>query len=263
MFSLSGVNCVVTGGTAGIGYAVARRFAIAGANVAIVGRRANARLAGEVNAKAHIVADCATEEGVANAMQHAAEALGPLDVIVNNAGLENTGPMIANATGDELHRVFNLNAYGVFFGLKYGYRYARDGASIINTASIAALIGIPGYSQYSASKAAVVSLTQTAAVEFAPRNIRVNAVCPGSVYTEMLPENHPEVGLVSRLCPLGRIGTTEELVGVYHFLASQEARYVTGQAIAVDGGVVAGVSLGTVEAISSAFAFEPRDLTKT
>jgi NAD(P)-dependent dehydrogenase (short-subunit alcohol dehydrogenase family) len=182
-------------------------------------------------------------------MQQAAEALGPLDVIVNNAGLENTGPMIADATGDELRRVFNLNTYGVFFGLKYGYRYARDGASIINTASIAALIGIPGYGQYNASKAAVVSLTQTAALEFAPRNIRVNAVCPGSVYTEMLPENHPEVGLVSKLCPLGRIGTTDELVGIYHFLASQEARYVTGQAIAVDGGVVAGVSLGTVDAI--------------
>jgi NAD(P)-dependent dehydrogenase (short-subunit alcohol dehydrogenase family) len=250
MFSLSGANCIVTGGTAGIGYAVAKRFAIAGANVAIVGRRANARLASEAKAKAHLVADCSTEEGVADAMQQAAEVLGPLDVIVNNAGLENTGPMIADATGDELRRVFNLNTYGVFFGLKYGYRYARDGASIINTASIAALIGIPGYSQYNASKAAVVSLTQTAALEFAPRNIRVNAVCPGSVYTEMLPENHPEVGLIRHLCPLGRIGTTDELVGVYHFLASQEARYVTGQAIAVDGGVVAGVSLGTMEAIS-------------
>lgn len=252
MFSLFGLNCVVTGGTAGIGNAVAKRLATAGANVAIVGRRASARLASETGARAHIVADCSSEEGVATAMRQAADQLGPLDVIVNNAGLENTGPMIAEATGEELHRVFNLNTHGTFFGLKYGQRYARDGASIINTASIAGLIGIPGYSQYCASKAAVISLTQTAALELATRNIRVNAVCPGSVFTEMLPENHPEVGLVRTLCPLGRIGTTDELVGIYHFLASREARYLTGQAISVDGGVVAGVSLGTIQAIAKA-----------
>jgi NAD(P)-dependent dehydrogenase (short-subunit alcohol dehydrogenase family) len=254
MFSLSGLNCVVTGGTSGIGYGVAERFAAAGARVAIVGRRANAALANRAGAKTHIVADCATEQGVANAIRQAARELGPLDVIVNNAGLENTGPMIEAATAEELRRVFDLNTYGVFFGLKYGIQHARDGASIVNTASIAAFIGVPGYSQYSASKAAVVSLTQTAAIEFAPRNIRVNAVCPGSVYTEMLPESHPEVDLVRRLCPLGRIGTTDELVGIYHFLASPESRYITGQAIAVDGGVVAGVSLGTMEAIANASA---------
>ncbi len=128
----------------------------------------------------------------------------------------------------------------------------RDGGSIINTASIAADIGVPGYSQYSASKAAVLSLTRSAAVELAPRGIRVNAVCPGSVFTPMLPQDHPEVPLTTRMCPLGRIGTTDDVVGVYHFLAAGESSYISGQAIAVDGGMLAGVSLGTLEAVMMA-----------
>jgi len=252
MFCLSGINCVITGGTSGIGLAVARRFAAARANVAIVGRRATSELAKSAGAKTHIVADCSTESGVQSAMQQAHEQLGSLDVIINNAGLENTGPLLAEATREELERVFDLNTFGVFYGIKYGQGYLRDGGAIINTASIAGLIGIPGYGQYCASKAAVISLTQTAAVELGVRNIRVNAVCPGSVFTDMLPPDHPEVNLVKKLCPLGRIGTTDELVGIYHFLAAPESAYLTGQAIAVDGGVVAGVSLGTLDAITRA-----------
>jgi NAD(P)-dependent dehydrogenase (short-subunit alcohol dehydrogenase family) len=252
MFTLKGMNCVITGATSGIGRAVAERFAAAGAHVAIVGRRATASLANEMHAAFAIAADCSIEADVQHAMEAAYGALGPLDVIVNNAGLENTGPFIADATHDELTRVFALNTFGVFHGIKYGQKYAKDGASIINTASIAAQIAVPGYGQYSASKAAVLGLVRVAAVELAPRNIRVNAVCPGSVFTEMLPPEHPEIALVKRLCPMGRIGTTSDLVGVYHFLAAQESAYLTGQAIAVDGGILAGVGLGTLEAIMSA-----------
>jgi NAD(P)-dependent dehydrogenase (short-subunit alcohol dehydrogenase family) len=258
MFSLQGMTVAITGGTSGIGEAVAARFAVAGARVVIIGRRNGADVARRTGAIAAVRADCALESEVARALNEARDALGGnLDVLVNNAGVENTGPMIAAATGEELARVFAINTFAVFHGLKYGQLVMKDGASIINTASIAAQMGIPGYSQYSASKAAVISLTCSAAMELAPRGIRVNAVCPGSVFTPMLPENHPEVPLTTRMCPLGRVGTTDDMVGVYHFLASAESRYITGQALAVDGGMVAGVSFGTLEAVATMAAAPP------
>ena len=115
---------------------------------------------------------------------------------------------------------------------------------------MAALLGIPGYGQYAATKAAVNSLTRTAALELAPRRIRVNAVCPGSIYTEMLPAGHPEIPLSETLTPLGRIGHVEDVVGLYHFLAADESAYVTAQVIAVDGGLTAGVGFGVLEKIA-------------
>jgi NAD(P)-dependent dehydrogenase (short-subunit alcohol dehydrogenase family) len=255
MFSLKGMTAAITGGTSGIGEAVAARFAAAGARVVIIGRRDGADVARRTGAIAAVRADCASEADVSRALSEAREALGEnLDVLVNNAGIENTGPMIGDATGDELNRVFAINTFAVFHGLKYGQLVLKDGGSIINTASIAAQMGIPGYSQYSASKAAVISLTRSAAVELAPRGIRVNAVCPGSVFTPMLPQDHPEVPLATRMCPLGRVGTTDDMVGAYHFLASGESRYISGQALAVDGGMLAGVSLGTIEAVALAAA---------
>jgi NAD(P)-dependent dehydrogenase (short-subunit alcohol dehydrogenase family) len=252
MFSLQGRTAVITGGTSGIGEAVAARFVAAGARVVIVGRRDAGDVARRVGAVAAVRADCSREAEVARALREAREALAAdLDVLVNNAGIENTGPMIGEATGEELERIFQINTFAVFHGLKHGQALLRDGASVINTASIAAMLGVPGYSQYSASKAAVLSFTRSAAVELAPRGIRVNAVCPGSVFTPMLPHDHPEVPLTTRMCPLGRVGTTDDVVGVYHFLAAPESAYVTGQAIAVDGGMLAGVSLGTLEAVAA------------
>jgi NAD(P)-dependent dehydrogenase (short-subunit alcohol dehydrogenase family) len=253
MFSLKGKTAVITGGTSGIGEAVAARFVQAGARVVIIGRRDAADVARRVGAVAAVRADCSRESEVARALREARDALGEaFDVLINNAGIENTGPMIGDATGDELNRIFAINTFAVFHGLKYGQVLLQDGGSIINTASIAADMGIPGYSQYSASKAAVISLTRSAAIELAPRGIRVNAVCPGSVFTPMLPQDHPEVPLTTRMCPLGRVGTTDDVVGVYHFLAAPESSYVSGQAIAVDGGLLAGVSLGTLEAVAMA-----------
>lgn len=255
MFSLQGMTAVITGGTSGIGEAVAARFAAAGARVVIIGRRDGINVARRTGAIAAVRADCASEAEVSRALNEARDALGEkLDVLVNNAGIENTGPTIDIATGEELNRIFAINTFAVFHGLKYGQLVLKDGGSIINTASIAAQMGIPGYSQYSASKAAVISLTRSAAVELAPRGIRVNAVCPGSVFTPMLPQDHPEVPLTTRMCPLGRVGTTDDMVGVYHFLASGESRYISGQALAVDGGMLAGVSLGTIEAVAMAAA---------
>jgi NAD(P)-dependent dehydrogenase (short-subunit alcohol dehydrogenase family) len=252
MFSLQGRTAVITGGTSGIGRAVAARFATAGARVVIIGRREGTAIARDVGALGAVSADCSRDAEVARALHDARRLLGSgIDVLVNNAGIENTGPFITEATHDELVRAFAINSFAVFSGLKHGPPLMNDGGSIINTASIAASLGVPGYSQYSASKAAVLSFTRSAAVELAPRGIRVNAVCPGSVFTPMLPEDHPEVPLTTRMCPLGRVAGTDDVVGVYHFLAADESAYVTGQAIAVDGGLLAGISLGTLEAVAA------------
>lgn len=252
MFSLSGLNCLITGGTSGIGYAIALRFAQCGAHVAVLGRRASEPFAARAGLKLCIATDCSNEESLRSAFAQAREALGPLDVIVNNAGRLDGGQFLEAAETAQLRQVFELNAYGVFYGLKYGPALCRDGASIINTASVSGFIGVPGNGPYNASKAAVISLTQVAALELAPRNIRVNAVCPGTVITEMVPADSAEVPLISTLCPMGRPAQTEDIVGAYHFLAARESAYMTGQALVVDGGVTAGISLGTLTAISKA-----------
>ena len=204
MFSLQGITAAITGGTSGIGAAVAARFVVAGARVVIIGRRDGVDVARRTGAIAAVRADCASEAEVARALNEARDTLGEnLDVLVNNAGIENTGPMIGDATGEELNRVFAINTFAVFHGLKYGQRVVKDGGSIINTASIAAQMGIPGYSQYSASEGGGHKPDALRGGELAPRGIRVNAVCPGSVLTPMLPQNHPEVPLTTRMCPLG------------------------------------------------------------
>jgi NAD(P)-dependent dehydrogenase (short-subunit alcohol dehydrogenase family) len=250
VFSLNGKSTFITGGTAGIGRAVAERFVKAGARVAIAGRRAEGEAIAQAIGALFVRADCSREEQVKGALESAERTLGRLDVVVNNAGLENTGPTIEEQGSDELHRVFALNVDGVYYGLKYAPAHMNDGGSVINTSSDAALLGIPGYGQYAATKAAVNSLTKTAALELAPRRIRVNAVCPGSIRTEMLPPGHPEIAVVEVLCPLRRVGEVEDVVGIYHFLAADESVYVTGQAIAVDGGLSAGVGYGVLEKIA-------------
>jgi len=250
MFSLADKTAFVTGGTSGIGRAVATHFVKMGARVAIAGRRAEGEAIGDEIGALFLRVDCAQEDAVREALERVERELGKLDVLVNNAGLENAGPTIEEQGGDELRRIFALNLDGVYWGLHYGPRHLNDGGSIVNTSSAAALVGLPGYGQYAATKAAVNSLTKTAALELAPRRIRVNSVCPGAISTEMLPAGHPEIPLAEALTPLGRIGEVEDVVGLYHFLASDESAYLTGQTIAVDGGIAAGVGFGVLEKLS-------------
>lgn len=252
MFSLKGKRTFITGGTAGIGRAVAERFKQAGAEVVIVGRRPQGEAIGKEIGAEFIRADVSDEEQVVQALARAEERLGKLDVLVNNAGVDNTGPTIEKGTSQELHRVFALNLDSVYYGLKYGPRHLNDGGSIINTASVAGIFHAPGYGPYAATKAAVISLTKTAALELAPRRIRVNAVCPGSIRTEMLPDKHPEIPIAEVLCPMGRVGVTDDVVGLYHFLAADESGYITGQVIVADGGLLAGVSYGVRSTVTQA-----------
>jgi len=250
MFSLENKTAFITGGTSGIGLATAKRFAEAGAEVAIVGRRD-----GETIAKSFgglfIRADVASEEQLQSAFEKAEKGLGKLDVVMNNAGVDNTGPTIDAADAEEFQRVIDINLKAVYNGLRYGPPHMNDGGTIINTASVAGKIGLPGYSQYAATKAAVISLTQTAAMELVTRNIRVNAICPGSIWTEMLPPDHPEVALVEKICPMGRIGEPQEAAALCHFLAASDCRYITGQAITIDGGIDTGYAMHTIEALFS------------
>jgi NAD(P)-dependent dehydrogenase (short-subunit alcohol dehydrogenase family) len=250
MFSLENKTALITGGTAGIGLVTAKRFARAGAKVVIVGRRDGGSLA-EAFDGIFVRADIASEEQLALAFEKAEDAVGKLDIVMNNAGIENSGPTIDEADAEEFQRIIEINLKAVYNGLRYGPRHMRDEGSIINVSSLAALMGSHGYSQYAATKAAVVSLTKTAAIELVSRKIRVNAVCPGSIWSEMLPEDHPEVAVIEKLAPMGRVGEPEEVAALCHFLASTDASYITGQAIVVDGGVDAGFAMHTIEAMLS------------
>jgi NAD(P)-dependent dehydrogenase (short-subunit alcohol dehydrogenase family) len=139
-----------------------------------------------------------------------------------------------------LDGVVALNFYGTYYVLKYGPGSMRDGGSIVTTASVAGLQQNEGFFDYSATKAATISLTKTSAVELGPRGIRCNVVAPGPVRTPMLPPGHVLNALAKNLSSLGRIAEVEDLVGVYHFLASDQSKYITGHTLIVDGGRLTG-----------------------
>lgn len=247
MFDLVGKRAFVTGGTAGIGLAAAERMRAAGAEVVIVGRRGQGADIAADRGLVFIQADVTQESQLVAALDAAREQLGPIDILFNNAGIENTGPTIEEGELADFQNLLEVDLKAPFAVLKHAPARMADGGSIINTASAAALTQMPGYSQYSAVKAALVSLTKTAAVELAPRQIRVNAICPGSVWSEMLSADHPEVGMVQILCPQQRIGDAEEVAALVHFLAADDCRYLNGAAIPLDGGLTAGLSYPLLE----------------
>jgi len=249
MFDVSGKCAFITGGTSGIGLATAERLAAAGARVVIVGRRDEGTKIADRIGGHFIRADLCLADELTSSIEQAHQTLGPLDIVFNNAGLENTGPTIEEADAVEFERVLELNLKAPYSVIHHVAPRMSDGGSIINNASVAGMLQLPGYSQYSASKAALISLTKSAAIELAPRRIRVNAVCPGSIWSDMLPEDHPEVTVAKTLCPLERIGEAAEVAALVHFLASDDARYITGTAIPVDGGISAGFGLPVMEKV--------------
>jgi NAD(P)-dependent dehydrogenase (short-subunit alcohol dehydrogenase family) len=248
-FSLKGKRTLVTGGTAGIGLAVAKRFVDNGADVVISGRReAGAEIAARIGAR-FIRADMMVETDVANLVDQAVEALGGLDVVVNNAGIaESPGPI--TKTGLEYYdSQFGINVRAAFQILSLVPKHMQAGGSIINTASISGTQGEPGLSAYGATKAALISLTKTSALELAARNIRVNAVNPGPIFSEIWSEGAP-VDATKYSVPLGRVGEADEAAAPFHFLASDDASYITGAQIAVDGGLCAGKSIRLGELVN-------------
>jgi 3alpha(or 20beta)-hydroxysteroid dehydrogenase len=250
MFSLSDRIAVITGGASGIGLATARRFVNAGATVVLLDRENARTLAADIGATALRV-DVTDAGALAAALDTVAGEHDRIDVLVNNAGIFTEG-LIDDTSADELRKAFEVNTLGVLHGIRHATPHMRPGASIINTASQAGQTGFPGYAAYSASKAAVIALTRVAALEYGPRGIRVNCICPGSVDTPMLagqPSGDVEAGLVSVAAPLGRIVDADEVAALMHFLAADDCPMLSGLAIPIDGGMSSGMSIRLTEAV--------------
>jgi len=235
-FSLAGKAAVVTGGSSGIGQAIAWRFRSAGAQVLIVDRVASP------DDFPFFLADISRDDEVARAFDEAVSRFGRLDIAVNNAGIQPLGVGFENLSGELLARTFAVNVHGVAFGIKQAGRVLAGGGRVINTASFVGMIATPGGTAYSTSKAAVIHLTRLGAIELAPRRITVNAISPGTIRTPAVTAiaNNPEIPFIERRTPLGRLGEPEEVAALAHFLASDEAAYITGQNVAIDGGLTAG-----------------------
>ncbi len=244
MFSLEGKVAVVTGGSSGIGRAIAERFASAGARVLVGDRRP------PPGGEEYFEVDVAEEAGVASLLDAAKARFGRVDILANNAGIQPLGVGFSGLTEALLRRTLEVNVNGVAFGIKHAGRAMADGGRVINTASFVGMIGTPGAAAYGTSKAAVIHLTRLGAIELAARRITVNAVSPGTIRTPAvtgIPDN-PEIPFVERRTPLGRLGEPSEVAALCHFLASDEAAYVTGQNIAIDGGLTAGWTEYALEA---------------
>jgi len=247
MFNLEGKKAYITGAADGIGRAVASRFCQAGAKV-IITDITDARDVAEDMGARFLAVDVSDESRVAESLDQAENMIGRLDIVVNNAGIGDVGQTFEESEQAIVARMTKINQWGVLYGLKHAPKHMNDGSSIINTASMAAFINIIATGVYSATKAAVVSMTAMSALELGARGIRVNAVCPGYIATA-LGSGEEGVALCEALTALGRVGTTDDLVGIYHFLASDESSYLTGQALKVDGGWSGGPSSAVLEKI--------------
>lgn len=240
---------VVTGAGGGIGLAIAAKVVREGGSVVLadlnVDRGADAvKSLGSPDSARFVRADVAEESDVEAAVVAAIDSFGRLDAMFNNAGIGGAFGPITEQSVDAWDMTFAVNVRSVFLGTKHAaaamIEHGRGGA-IVNTASIAGLSGGGGPQAYSATKAAVISLTQTTAVELAEHRIRVNAVCPGAIYTELLHRGRPELTDVwrSQIQPWPERGEAEMIADVASWLASDEARFVTGQAVTADGGLMA------------------------
>jgi 3-oxoacyl-[acyl-carrier protein] reductase len=242
MFSLAKKVAIVTGGASGIGLAIARQFIAAGALVLIADRRAEgASIAQGAHAEFHQT-DVAHEEEVASMFDVTRKKFGRVDILVNNAGIQPLGVGFDTLTGELFRRTMDVNVAGVAFGIKHAARSLVKGGRVINIASFVGMLATPGGAAYSTSKAAVIHLTKLAAIELATRRITVNAISPGTISTTAvtgIPDN-PEISFIENRAPLKRLGEPEEVAALCHFLASDEAAYITGQNIAIDGGLTAG-----------------------
>lgn len=249
MFSLTGKTAFITGGSAGIGRAVAEVFIASGARVVIADIVDTGDVAGEIGATG-VHCDVSSETSVADALAAAVAALGKnLDIVVLNAGVGDVGPELGETEQALIEKVTRINHWGVIYGLKHAPGHMNDGGSIISTASMAAFINVPGAAVYSAGKRAVTSLTEMAALELGARGIRVNCVCPGYTATAL---GSGEEG--RKLCEvftaLRRVAEVDDMSGVYLFLASEASRYMTGQSLKVDGGWGCGPTAALLELVT-------------
>jgi 3-oxoacyl-[acyl-carrier protein] reductase len=243
---MQGRVALVTGASRGIGRAVAEQLAAAGARVAVnyvthseAAANVVSRIRDQGGDALSVQADVRSAEAVDGMVQQVAEALGPIDILVNNAGITRDGLLARMPAGDWLD-VIDTNLTGAFYCTRAVLRQMmrRRWGRIINISSVAGLAGNAGQSNYAAAKAGLVGLTRSLAKEVGSRNITVNAVAPGFVETDLTSGLRQEWReQVLSVTPAGRFGAPEEVASMVLFLASEEAAYITGQVISVDGGL--------------------------
>lgn len=244
---LKGKVAIVTGGASGIGQATAELMAAEGARVLVADySEAGAEVAAAIRARGYEAAffhvDVSAEVKVQAMVDKAMDLWQRLDIMVANAGIGSTGAA-EHLSLEDWNRMIGINLTGVFLCGKHAIPAMRKngGGAIINTASILGHVGFAGASSYTAAKAGVVNLTRTLAIEHAKENIRVNVICPGFIATPMVTANLTDEALkgIAALHPVGRLGRPEEVANAILFLASDEASFITGTSLLVDGGYTA------------------------
>jgi NAD(P)-dependent dehydrogenase (short-subunit alcohol dehydrogenase family) len=256
---------VITGGGNGIGRATVLRFLAEGARVVVADLnettgKETLELAAKAGAGDRVRfqrVDVANEAEVEGAVKLATSAFGRLDIVFNNAGIAGAFGPITHVDEKDWDATFDVLVKGVFLGMKHAARVLKaqgQGGSIVNTASIAGLAGGDGPQAYSASKAAVINLTRAVAIELAPQRIRVNAICPGAILTPLIHRGNPDSmrPLLEKYQPWPDAGQPEDIAAAALFLASDDARFVTGAALVVDGGAMARGG-NAIEALSGGF----------
>ncbi|MEN6393605.1 MAG: SDR family oxidoreductase [Anaerolineaceae bacterium] len=246
-----GKVALVTGASSGIGRASALAFAREGAKVIVAdvlveGGEETVRMIKEAGGEALFVkTDVSKASEVENLIHKAVETYGRLDCASNNAGIEGQSAPTADCTEENWDRTININLKGAWLCMKYEIpqMLKQGGGAIVNTASVAGLVGFQGLPAYSASKGGIIQLTRVAALEYAKAGIRVNAVCPGVIRTSMVErlqggQAEAEAGFIA-MEPVGRMGKPEEIAEAIVWLCSDAASFVTGHPMVVDGGLVA------------------------
>lgn len=250
--SLAGRSAIVTGGSRGIGRGIADRLATAGVNVLVTGRHQDtlnacvADLASRRGAVSGLAADVTSPDDCARVVAMALERHGGLDIVCANAGIYPSG-RLEDLTPEDIEEVMGVNVKGTFFIVQAALSAlsASGHGRVIVTSSITGPVtGFPGWAHYGASKAAQLGFIRTAAMELAPKNITINAVLPGNIVTEGLAEMGQDyMDSMASAIPIGRLGTVADIGNAALFFATDEAAYITGQTLVVDGGQVLPESL--------------------